>query len=168
MRLPSPRLVHLGFVLIVIGLWAYALYAQYVLHFDPCPLCVLQRLAFALFGAIALLALLQNPRATGQKIYGALLAIAGLIGVGIAGRHVWLQHLPADQVPTCSNMSLDFMLDVLPLTETIRRTFTGSAECAKVDWTFAGLSMPEWTLLWFIALAVLAVWNGFRRVELRG
>jgi protein dithiol:quinone oxidoreductase len=160
--MPSHRMIHLSFVVVVVSLWSYALFAQYVLHLDPCPLCVFQRLAFALFGAIALVAMVHNPSRLGQRVYGALLFAAAALGAGIAGRHVWLQHLPADQVPACGGMGLDYMLDLFPLAEVIRRTLTGSGECAKVDWHFLGLSMPEWTLLWFIALSAVATWNGWR------
>lgn len=166
--MPSYRTIHVLFVVVVVSLWGYALFAQYVLHLDPCPLCVFQRLAFALFGVIALAALVHNPKGLGQRVYSGLLFAAAGLGAGIAGRHVWLQHLPADQVPACGGMGLDYMLDLFPLAEVIRRTLTGSGECAKVDWQFLGLSMPEWTLLWFIALGVVALWNGWRSSKTMG
>jgi len=158
----SKRWIHAAVVFCVLALWSYALYAQYVLHLDPCPLCVFQRLAFALVGAIALVALVHNPKMVGQRIYAVLLFLASGLGAGIAGRHVWLQHLPADQVPACSGMGLDYMRELFPLSEVITRTLTGSGECAKIDWHFLGLSMPEWTLLWFVGFGLLAIWNGWR------
>ena len=81
---------------------------------------------------------------------------AGLAGTAIAGRHVWLQNLPPDQVPECGP-GLEYMLDVFPLTDALRMAFTGSGECANVDWVFLGLSMPAWALLCFLALAVVGV-----------
>ena len=91
-----------------------------------------------------------------------LAALAALVGAAIAGRHVWLQSLPPDQVPACGP-GLEYMLEAFPLSKALSMVFTGSGECANVDWSFLGLSMPAWTLLWFLALAVLALWAGFRR-----
>ncbi len=167
MKVLSPRIINFAFVLVVVLLWAYALYAQYVLNLDPCPLCVFQRLAFALFGVIALVAFVHNPRRVGQRVYGVALFLSAALGAGIAGRHVWLQHLPADQVPSCSGMGLDYMLELFPIADVIRRTLVGSGECAKVDWEFAWLSMPEWTLLWFIGLGCVALWNAWRVPQAR-
>ncbi|MDG6349099.1 disulfide bond formation protein B, partial [Luteimonas sp. 8-5] len=90
--------------------------------------------------------------AGGRRAWGALGLLAAAAGIGVAGRHVWLQHLPADQVPMCGP-GLDFLTEAMPLTSVIRTVLTGSGECANVDWTFLGLSMPEWSLLWFVLLA---------------
>jgi disulfide bond formation protein DsbB len=84
----------------------------------------------------------------------ALLAAAA--GIAVAGRHVWLQHLPADQVPMCGP-GLNFLMEAFPLSSVIRTVLTGSGECAKVDWTFLGLSMPEWSLAWFLLFAAWIV-----------
>lgn len=135
---------------------AYAYYAQFVLELQPCPLCIFQRVAMILLAAIFLLAALQNPVGWGRKVYAAALGLAALAGAGIAGRHVWIQHLPADEVPACGP-GLDYMLDVFPLSDTIRMVFTGSGECANVDWAFLGLSMPAWTLIAFLSLGVYAI-----------
>ena len=93
--------------------------------------------------------------------------VAG-VGAAIAARHVWLQHLPPEETPRCGP-GLDYLLDTLPLNELVREVLTGSGECAKVDWTLLGLSMPEWTLLLFLGLGVLGVfgngwWRGRRSV----
>src|SRR3546814_4854262 len=84
---------------------------------------------------------------TGRRVYGVLALVPALAGIAIAARHVWLTHLPADQVPACGP-PLSFMMEVNPLTDVIRQVLTGSGECATVDWTFLGLSMPAWRLLW--------------------
>jgi disulfide bond formation protein DsbB len=111
-----------------------------------------------------LLAVLHNPGRSGQRFYAFLnlLLVAGAMGV--AGRHVWLQHLPADEVPECG-ASLSYMLDTLPLNETLRRVLQGSGECAEIQWTFLGLSIPEQTLILFAGLAVLALVQLFRRSD---
>ena len=81
-----------------------------------------------------------------------------------AGNHVRLQHLPPDQVPACGP-GLDYMLEAMPITGVSARCMTGSGECAKVDWTFLGLSMPAWSLSGFVLLAWAALWPRCRRAE---
>ncbi|MBI3056742.1 MAG: disulfide bond formation protein B, partial [Betaproteobacteria bacterium] len=81
------------------------------------------------------------------------------IGAGIATRHVWLQHLPKDQVPECGP-GLEYMLNKFPLTQALEKVFRGSGECAEVGWTFLTLSIAEWSLAWFVLLGVLAVYIG--------
>lgn len=154
----------LGFV-VCASLIAFAYHTQYrdVNPLDPCPLCIFQRIAFAALGVVFLLGGLHAPKGTGGRgAYGVLGLGAAAIGIGIAGRHVWLTQLPADQVPTCGP-PLNFMMEANPLTDVIRKVLTGSGECANVDWTFLGLSMPAWSLLWFLLLALWILWAGFRR-----
>jgi len=140
----------------------FAYYAQYQLKMEPCPLCILQRVAFMGLFVVCAIAALHGPKGAGRRVYGALAMLAAGIGAGIAGRHVWLQHLPADQVPDCGP-GLQYMLDAFPLSKTLAMLFTGSGECAKVDWAFLGLSMPEWTLIWFVVFIIGAMYFGFRR-----
>jgi protein dithiol:quinone oxidoreductase len=153
----------LGFVL-CFGLIGYALYVQYGMLMSPCPLCILQRIAFATMGFFFLLGGLHAPRGVGRKVYAVLVLIAAAAGAGVAGWHLHLQSLPADQVPLCSSMGLDYMLQAFPLRDVIDKVFTASGECAKVDWTFWGISMPGWTLVCFVGLAAIALRAGFRRV----
>lgn len=152
----------LGFA-VCAGLLAYAFYLQLHDGLEPCPLCIFQRLAFALLGLVFLIGGLHAPRgATGRKVYGASGLIAALVGMAIAGNHVRLQHLPPDQVPACGP-GLDYMLEAMPITGVIRRVMTGSGECANVDWTFLGLSMPAWSLICFVLLAAWIAHAAFRR-----
>lgn len=134
-------------------LLGFAYYLQFHEDLDPCPLCIFQRVVFIIIGLVFLAAALHNPGKTGRRIYGVLLGITGLTGAGIAGWHTWIQHLPPDRIPECGP-GLGYMLEVFPLSETLRMVFTGSGECAEVVWTFLGLSIPEWALLCFLGLAV--------------
>src|SRR5690606_24412879 len=162
--LRNPRIGNLlGFIACAL-LMGYAWYAPFVLELEPCPLCIFQRVAMIALGVIFLVAALHGPARTGRRVYGALLAIAALAGIAIAGRHVWLQNLPPDQVPSCGP-GLSYMLDAFPLTEALRMAFTGSGECAEIDWTFLGLSMPAWVLIMFALLGGFAVWNNWRSVR---
>ncbi len=151
-------------VLACAGLLGFAWYSQVVLHLEPCPLCIFQRIGIAAIGLIFLLATLHHPRPAGARIYFVLLLLAVAATVAVAARHIWIQHLPEGSVPVCG-ATLSYMLDILPLTEVIRNVLTGSGECAKVTWTFLGASMPEWVLLAALGLGALgAVANlGSRR-----
>jgi disulfide bond formation protein DsbB len=142
---------------------AYALKVQHLDFLDPCPLCVLQRVAYMWIGAVALLAAIHNPGVTGRWIYGAGMILGGAAGLSIAGRHLWLQSLPADQVPDCG-MGLNYMLDTMPFTTVLKEVFYGSGECAEVHWTFLGLSMPGWTFLWYLAFTagtIIVLWKAY-------
>lgn len=152
----SNRLFYAIVLLISASLLGFGYYLQFVEGLEPCPLCIFQRVAFIAIIAIALIGTLHGPQRVWKYIYSGLMLIAAITGATIAGRQVWLQHLPADQVPECGP-GLDFMLEVFPLGETLKMVFTGSGECAKVDWTFLGLSIAEWSLAWFIAFAVASL-----------
>lgn len=164
MKPPVRRTVNLAGLGICAGLLAYAYYAQFVLGLAPCPLCIFQRIALIALGGIFLLAALHHPAIIGARVYAALTGLAAGAGAAIASRHVWIQNLPSDQAPACGP-GLEYMLEVFPLTETLRMVFTGSGECANVDWSFLGLSMPAWTLIWFVALGVAGVWINWERAK---
>ena len=138
------------------ALIAYALYVQYQLHEEPCPLCVFQRVAVIATGIVFLLAFLHNPGRTAGRGYAALIVVATLAGIAIAARHVWIIAQPEGTVAACG-ATLDYMLDVLPLREVISTVLSGSGECAKVTWSFLGLSMPGWVLINLLALGMLGV-----------
>lgn len=146
------------------GLLGYALYVQYVDFLDPCPLCIIQRVAYMWIGGVALLAAIHYPGNKGQKIYSWMMVLGSVLGTAVAGRHVWMQHLPADLVPECGP-GLNYMLENFPLGETFQTVFFGSGSCAEVKWTFIGLSMPEWSLIFFIGLGVSTLWFTFRRIS---
>lgn len=152
----SNRLFYLVVFLISASLLGYGYYLQFVEGLNPCPLCIFQRVAFIAIIIISLVGTLHGPQQIGRTIYSSLILISAIIGATIAGRQVWLQHLPADQVPECGP-GLDFMMEAFPLGETLKMVFTGSGECAKVDWTFLGFSIAELSLAWFIAFALASV-----------
>lgn len=146
----------LGFVSCA-GLLAYALYAQFHIGLLPCPLCIFQRIAYAAAGLAFLVGAIHGPKGRlGRWIYGGLALVSSLTGAAIAARHVWLTHMPADEVPACGP-PLSFMMETNPLMEVLKKVLTGSGSCAEVDWTFLGASMPAWSLAWFLILAGLSV-----------
>lgn len=152
----KPRVWFLLVALACAGLLGTALYIQHVEFLEPCPLCVFQRMAFMAIGAIALLAAIHNPRRIGRRVYTGLISLAGLAGMGVAGRHVWLQNLPPDQVPDCG-MGLNYMLETMPFSQVLSEVFYGSGECAEVGWSFLGLSMPGWTFVWYAGITVVTI-----------
>jgi disulfide bond formation protein DsbB len=155
----SPRLLFLFSLLFIAGVYGYALYTQYVDGLDPCPLCMSQRVFYLLTGLFALLGLVHLG---GRRIYGALMALAAVAGGAVAARQVWLQHLPPDQVPACGP-SVEYMLQAFPLREVLVRMLTGDGNCAEIDWSFLGLSMAAWSLLCFLLLAAVGLWQMLRR-----
>ncbi len=160
--LPSPRLANLGIFLATVVAMLFALWLQHYRFLDPCPLCIFQRVAMMSIGFVALLAFLHGPGQTGRRIYAGVTLLAAAGGVVVAGRHVWLQHLPPEDVPACGP-GLDYWMETFPLRDVVAKVFKGSGECAVVDWTFLGLSLPTWTLLAFVGLGVVALWQLLRR-----
>lgn len=163
MQLPlSVKQVNFAGLAICVGMMAFALYSQHVDGLDPCPLCIFQRIVVIAMGVVFLGALIQNARGWGRYVYALLFIVVGGIGVAIAGRHVWIQNLPADQVPSCGP-GLEYMLESFPLAEALRKVFVGSGECAEVVWQFLGLSMPTWVLIWCVILGLGGAFNSLRR-----
>ena len=147
-----------GFLFSVL-LIIYALYAQYVLGLEPCPLCILQRVAVIALGLSFLLLAMRPPQRKRSKFLASLLLVMiSSAGVWVAARHVWIQNLPPDKVPGCGP-GLDFMIANFPLSEVLEMVFSGSGECAETSWSFAFLSMPAWALIWLIVLGSFGVWS---------
>lgn len=137
-------------------------YFQFVQGLDPCPLCISQRLAIFFTGFVFMIAVAHNPKEQkGINRYAIFGALTALGGASISTRHIWIQHLPPDQVPECKP-ALEYMLQNFPLIETVKLMLSGTGDCAKVDWTMLGFSMPAWTLVAFLMLAslsILQIWN---------
>jgi len=143
-------------------LLSYAFYAQFVLHLEPCPLCIFQRIGILSIGVLFAVAALHDPGIVGRRVYAALLVLVAAATIGVSTRQLYLQSLPPDAVPACG-ASLDFMLKVFPLNEVLVKVLTGSGECAKIDWMFLGLAMPAWVLIAAAALGAFGVWANVRR-----
>ena len=149
----STRMFFLTVMFSCIALMVFGLYLEYVQGLEPCPLCVFQRIAYILIGLIALIGATHNPKDLFLVIYKFLIIITAITGALIAGRQVWLQHLPPELVPECGP-GLDYMLNVFPLSDAIKMILSGSGECAEVKWRFIGFSIAEWSLIMFIGITV--------------
>ncbi|MDD4965118.1 MAG: disulfide bond formation protein B [Gallionella sp.] len=158
----SNRILYLIGALVVMGLMGFGFYLQYVKHQDPCPLCMVQRVIFIAIMAGFILAALHHPKKTGQRIYAGIIGFFSLSGIAVASRHIWIQHLPKDQVPACGP-GLDYMLETMPMANVLKELLHGSGECAAKGWTFLTLGIPEWSLLCYIALGVWAVMIAVRK-----
>jgi len=145
-------LAALGFLGCLAGL-GFALFLQHVKGFEPCPMCIFQRIAMMSAGVFLLLGALHAPKAGGRWVYTVLAACAAGIGAAVAGRQVWLQHLPADQVPACGP-TLGYLLKMLPVSDVVTMVLKGDGSCAKIDAQWLGVTLPEWTLVAFILLTL--------------
>ena len=143
------------------GLLAFGFYLQYFQDQEPCPLCLVQRGFYFAVMVVFAAAAVHGPRAVGTAVYSIIGFLFATGGAAVAGRHVWLQHLPPDKVPACGP-DLYFMLENLPFVRTVEKLFKGSGQCAEVKWTFLSLSIAEWSLVCFVLLSLLALWNAFR------
>lgn len=163
----SPRRAFLLAAAVPAALLAFGYFLQYVQGLQPCPLCLVQRGFFYAVIAVCVVAALHGPGTKGTVAYASLAGLFAVGGALVAARQVWLQHLPPDKVPACGP-DLFFMLENFGLTNVIQRVLiTGTGECAKVDWTFLGLSIAEWALGWFTALTVYMVWLAARSIRSR-
>ena len=143
----------LGFA-VCAALLGYAFYVQFQLDIQPCPFCIFQRIAFAALGIVFLLGGLHAPRAPGgRKAWSLLAFVAAAVGAGYAGRHSWVQLNPP-AMPSCGP-GLNFLIEQ-------NSVLGAKGDCSTIDWSFLGLSMPMWSLLWFVALAAWALYAGFR------
>ncbi len=155
------RLFYMLILLSCVSLLGFGYVLQYVKGLEPCPLCMVQRAAFLLIILVSLSACVHNPGRIGTRIYSGFISLFAVFGAAIAGRQIWLQHLPADKVPECGP-GLEFMLEVYPLAETIKTLIKGTGDCAEVVWTFLGLSIPEWSIQVFTLLAVISIYQLYR------
>lgn len=160
----SPRQINAAGVFLAVSAMLFAyIFLQHYLELDPCPLCMVDRALVLGSGLFFLIGLVHNPASLLlQRIYAGFAGLFALAGVLVCWRHIYLQNLPADKVPDCAP-GLDYMLETLPLTETLSIIFNSSGECADIQWSFLGLSIPEQTLIVFNGLLALALYQLFKR-----
>jgi len=155
-RVSARRLVNLAGFALCAALIAYALYAQFRLGLEPCPLCIFQRIGIALLGMVFLVATLHDPRGRARYLYAFAIALVALATLLVAARHLYVQSLPPGTLPSCG-APLSVLLKFTPLWEVVRKVLTGSGECAVVNWRFLGLAMPAWVLIWAFILGTAGV-----------
>ena len=161
-RAISSRKIFLLIAGICALLMGYALYAQYVQDYQPCMLCMVQRVFVCAVGLVALLAALHGPGRLGVRLYALVTALFAAGGAYVAGRHVYLQHLPPEQLDGCAP-SFEYALENYDALKFLKTIVIRDQDCGTIDWTFLGLSMPTWVLASFAGLFIIALWAGFRR-----
>ena len=155
----NARIAFTTLAVVSLGLIGAALLLQHFVGLDPCPLCIFQRIAYFAVALFALLAASLSPRSS-SRWWGGLALMSALTGVGIAGWHVWLQLNP--QGMSCGP-GLATMLESFPLTEVLPKVFRGSGDCSESAWTLLGLTIAEWSLLWFVILSAATMYVLFAR-----
>jgi protein dithiol:quinone oxidoreductase len=150
---PSRRVAYAFGFFVCAALMTYAYYLQYVKELEPCPMCWFQRGALLLMAIVFLIGAIVKTETRGAKwlAFGTLLT--GGLGIGLAAQHLYIQSLPADQLPSCG-MGITYMLESFPFLDVFSRALQGSVECNKID-LILGLPIPAWNLVFFI-LAVIA------------
>ena len=160
--MPARRTLNLAGFAASSAMLGFAFYSQYVMGLNPCHLCIFQRVTVAALAMFFLTAALFARRGARGLLFAVLIGLAGAATLATAGRHVWVQMQPEGSVAACGS-DLAFMLDLLPVTEVILRVFEAGGECAKVDFSFLGLSMPAWVLVLALVLTAGGIWNNLRR-----
>lgn len=146
----------LGFVA-CFGLVAMALVIQTQYHLEPCPLCISQRIVFMGLGVLFLVAAFIKPNTILKKIFTLLQVLTALGGSGVAIRHWWLQAHRESLIADCG-VGFDYMFDNFPLKKALTLVFRGTGDCAAIDWTFLGLSIPQLSLIAFVGFAGYALY----------
>jgi disulfide bond formation protein DsbB len=137
----------------------FGYYLQYVVGLEPCPLCMTQRVFIVATGLTALAGAIHGPRtASGVRVYSGIAILFAAVGSGFSSRHVWLQSLPADQLPACGP-SIDYILDTFPIAEALEVLLRGNGSCAIIEWSFLGLSIPAWALVAFAGFIAALGWT---------
>lgn len=151
----SPRALFLGLFAVCTGLLAFGLFLQHAVGLEPCPMCIMQRYTFIAVALIALVAGMHASGSRGIRVYAGLILLTALTGAGIAARQSWIQiHPPA--FAECGP-DLQFMLGSFPLAEALPMIFQGAGDCTAVDWSFLGMSIANWSLIWFALIALFAL-----------
>lgn len=160
---PSVRNTNFLIFVICTLMMLAAAYMEHVMKMIPCSLCITQRGFVILTGLLALAAALHNPAITGRRSYAVLGIVSAILGACFAGRQLWLQSLPADQVPACGP-GLSYMFEVFPFMEALKLLLQGDGNCAHVD-KILGLSLAAWTFMAFIGLAGVNLYQLIRKQD---
>ncbi|WP_370980667.1 disulfide bond formation protein B [Agaribacterium sp. ZY112] len=162
--LPSNKVGYLLIIAFSICSIIIALFAQYGLGMEPCPLCISQRIFIIAVGITAVLALISQRWRKIEIGFQGLGTLIAFIGGCVSARHVWIQNLPADQVPDCGP-GLGYMFETRPIFDALSLLFTGDGNCADINFSFLGLSIPGWTLVAFVGLVIFLLFLLIRTVR---
>lgn len=136
------------------GLVGLALWIQTRYSLEPCPLCISQRIVFMSLGVLFLVAAIVPKCLKLQSILQVLTAIGG---AGVAVRHWWIQAHKEEMIADCG-VGFDYMIENFPLEKALTLVFKGTGDCAAIDWTFIGLTIPQMSLIAFIGFGAYAIY----------
>ncbi|WP_374663260.1 disulfide bond formation protein B [Ramlibacter sp.] len=165
----APRRVLAAVAAICVAMLAFGLYLQHgPAQLEPCPMCIVQRYALILVAVVAAVGAALKGRGAHLASGGLLVLFAGF-GAFVAARQSWLQWYP----PEIASCGRDFygMIETFPLKRAIPMIFRGSGDCTKIDWTFLGGSIANWSFVWFTIFTVVGlvlVLRQWRRRDPRG
>ena len=151
---PFIRIIFLTVFLICAGSLVYAVYLQLVKNLLPCPLCVAQRLSYWVIGLTAIVAVAHNPRALGRRLYSGVMMVAALAGGVVATRHSWLVRYPESF--ECGISPEERLLNSLPIARWWPTMFEANGDCSESSWEFMSLTIPDWSAILFILMAILS------------
>ena len=151
---PFIRIIFLTVFLICAGSLVYAVYLQLVKNLLPCPLCVAQRLSYWVIGLTAIVAVAHNPRTLGRRLYSGVMMIAALVGGVVATRHSWLVRYPESF--ECGISPEERLLNSLPIARWWPTMFEANGDCSESTWEFMSLTIPDWSAILFILMAILS------------
>ena len=152
----QPRQIHLIVFILVGVLIGYAAYSIKILGLEACTLCITQQFFYCVIGVTSFVAFLHNPLGPLVRLYSGFIFLCATAGAWIAGRQVWLQSLPEDEVPLCGP-PLEYIIDVFPFADVLNALFMGDGNCAEIPWQFLGLSMAGWSFIWFGVIIILSL-----------
>ena len=152
----SIRSTYLFSLIVICVLLFTSVYFQLVDGILPCPLCTLQRITFGMLGILFLIGILANSKPKLRLMTNLCCWLFSIIGMLLAGRQVWLQNFPSIDSGECG-VSIQYMLQVLPVHQVIQKIFSGGTECTQRGWEFLHLNMAEWALIWFIGFFIITL-----------
>jgi protein dithiol:quinone oxidoreductase len=145
-----------------VAMLAFGLYLQHGVGLEPCPMCIVQRYALVLVALAAGVTAFAQRK--GWLLAGAgLMAVVSSLGAFVAARQSFLQWYPPQEA-SCGR-DLYGMIETFPLKRAIPMIFKGSGDCTKIDWTFLGLSIANWSFVCFVAIAVAGLVIVFRQFK---
>jgi disulfide bond formation protein DsbB len=165
MQVNRTRLYFFAVFLFVTSVLGLAGYYQFVVGYQPCPLCILQRLVFIVIALIALVSVIHHPKRKGWQIYSILLALTSIVGMYFAGKQIWLHWMPSGHMESCG-AGLNILLKNLPIVEALKAFFSGAGACNVESWTLLGLGFAEWAFAFYVLLFIFASWQFFHQSRL--
>ena len=160
--LDQPRRVLAIICAACIAMLAFGLYLQHVVGLEPCPMCIVQRYALILVAVVAGVTAFAQRK--GLLVAGAgLLVLLSSLGAFVAARQSFLQWYPPQEA-SCGR-DLYGMIETFPIKRAIPMIFKGSGDCTKIDWTFLGLSIANWSFVCFAGVALIGLLLIFRQLK---